>query len=163
MRTSIVSQSNYSGSVVLWFCGSVVHDEEGVGPGASNVSREFLTWCIGQGIEPAYRTGRFDYCCVHGVLAAKELGYETIMINCNPETVSTDFDTADKLYFEPVFWEHIYDIILHEQPEGVIVQVVCLPSGSSTISTALSTSCVVGPFRRSACYVVHGPPSLPPK
>lgn len=70
---------------------------------------------IGQGIE-------FDYCCVHGVLAAKECGYEAIMINCNPETVSTDFDTADKLYFEPVFWEHIYDIILHEQPEGVIVQ-----------------------------------------
>ncbi len=70
---------------------------------------------IGQGIE-------FDYCCVHGVLAAKECGYETIMINCNPETVSTDFDVADKLYFEPVFWEHIYDIIQHEQPEGVIVQ-----------------------------------------
>ena len=70
---------------------------------------------IGQGIE-------FDYSCVHGVLAAKECGYETIMINCNPETVSTDFDTADKLYFEPVFWEHIYDIIQHEQPEGVIVQ-----------------------------------------
>lgn len=70
---------------------------------------------IGQGIE-------FDYCCVHGVLAAKEAGYETIMINCNPETVSTDFDTADKLYFEPVFWEHIYDIIQHENPEGVIVQ-----------------------------------------
>ncbi len=70
---------------------------------------------IGQGIE-------FDYCCVHGVLAAKELGYETIMINCNPETVSTDFDTANKLYFEPVFWEHIYDIIQHEKPEGVIVQ-----------------------------------------
>lgn len=70
---------------------------------------------IGQGIE-------FDYCCVHGVLAAKEAGYETIMINCNPETVSTDFDTADKLYFEPVFWEHIYDIINHEKPEGVIVQ-----------------------------------------
>ncbi len=70
---------------------------------------------IGQGIE-------FDYCCVHGVLAAKECGYETIMINCNPETVSTDFDTADKLYFEPVFWEHIYDIILHEKPKGVIVQ-----------------------------------------
>jgi carbamoyl-phosphate synthase large subunit len=70
---------------------------------------------IGQGIE-------FDYSCVHGVLAAKEMGYETIMINCNPETVSTDFDTADKLYFEPVFWEHIYDIILHEKPEGVIVQ-----------------------------------------
>ncbi len=70
---------------------------------------------IGQGIE-------FDYSCVHGVLAAKESGYETIMINCNPETVSTDFDVADKLYFEPVFWEHIYDIILHEKPEGVIVQ-----------------------------------------
>src|SRR5690606_26872971 len=70
---------------------------------------------IGQGIE-------FDYCCVHGVLAASEAGYETIMINCNPETVSTDFDIADKLYFEPVFWEHIYDIIKHEKPEGVIVQ-----------------------------------------
>ena len=70
---------------------------------------------IGQGIE-------FDYCCVHGVLASAECGYETIMINCNPETVSTDFDTADKLYFEPVFWEHIYDIIRHEKPEGVIVQ-----------------------------------------
>ena len=70
---------------------------------------------IGQGIE-------FDYCCVHGVLAARECGYETIMINCNPETVSTDFDMADKLYFEPVFWEHIYDIIQHEKPEGVIVQ-----------------------------------------
>ena len=70
---------------------------------------------IGQGLE-------FDYCCVHGVLAAAECGYETIMINCNPETVSTDFDTADKLYFEPVFWEHIYDIIRHEKPEGVIVQ-----------------------------------------
>ena len=70
---------------------------------------------IGQGIE-------FDYCCVHGVLASKECEYETIMINCNPETVSTDFDTSDKLYFEPIFWEHIYDIIKHENPEGVIVQ-----------------------------------------
>ncbi|MFC4874787.1 carbamoyl-phosphate synthase large subunit [Negadavirga shengliensis] len=70
---------------------------------------------VGQGIE-------FDYSCVHGVLAAKECGYETIMINCNPETVSTDFDIADKLYFEPVFWEHIYEIILHENPIGVIVQ-----------------------------------------
>ena len=70
---------------------------------------------IGQGIE-------FDYCCVHGVLASSECDYETIMINCNPETVSTDFDIADKLYFEPVFWEHIYDIIEHEKPEGVIVQ-----------------------------------------
>ena len=70
---------------------------------------------IGQGIE-------FDYCCVHGVLAASECGFETVMINCNPETVSTDFDISDKLYFEPVFWEHIYDIIRHEKPEGVIVQ-----------------------------------------
>ena len=70
---------------------------------------------IGQGIE-------FDYCCVHGVLAAKEMGFETIMINCNPETVSTDFNISDKLYFEPVFWEHIFEIIEHEKPEGVIVQ-----------------------------------------
>ena len=70
---------------------------------------------IGQGIE-------FDYCCVHGLLAIKECGYESIMVNCNPETVSTDFDMADKLYFEPVFWEHIWEIIEHEKPEGVIVQ-----------------------------------------
>ncbi|MFZ1530130.1 MAG: carbamoyl-phosphate synthase large subunit [Ferruginibacter sp.] len=70
---------------------------------------------IGQGIE-------FDYCCVHGLLAVKECGYEAIMVNCNPETVSTDFDIADKLYFEPVFWEHIREIVDHEQPEGVIVQ-----------------------------------------
>ncbi len=70
---------------------------------------------IGQGIE-------FDYCCVHGLLAIKEAGYESIMINCNPETVSTDFDIADKLYFEPVFWEHLWEIIEHENPYGVIVQ-----------------------------------------
>ncbi len=70
---------------------------------------------IGQGIE-------FDYCCVHGIKAIKEEGYEAIMINCNPETVSTDFDIADKLYFEPIFWEHIYEIIELEKPEGVIVQ-----------------------------------------
>ncbi len=70
---------------------------------------------IGQGIE-------FDYCCVHGLLAVKEAGYEAIMVNCNPETVSTDFDMADKLYFEPVYWEHIWEIIELEQPEGVIVQ-----------------------------------------
>jgi carbamoyl-phosphate synthase large subunit len=70
---------------------------------------------IGQGIE-------FDYCCVHGLLAIKECGYEAIMVNCNPETVSTDFDVADKLYFEPVFWEHLWEIIEHEKPEGVIVQ-----------------------------------------
>jgi len=71
---------------------------------------------IGQGIE-------FDYSCVHAVLAAKEMGYETIMINCNPETVSTDFDVADKLYFEPVYWERVLDIFEHEKPEGVIIQV----------------------------------------
>lgn len=70
---------------------------------------------IGQGIE-------FDYCCVHGILAIKEVGYEAIMVNCNPETVSTDFDIADKLYFEPVYWEHLWELIEHEQPEGVIVQ-----------------------------------------
>ena len=70
---------------------------------------------IGQGIE-------FDYCCVHGLIAVKECGYQAIMINCNPETVSTDFDIADKLYFEPVFWEHIWEIIEHEKPYGVIVQ-----------------------------------------
>ncbi len=70
---------------------------------------------IGQGIE-------FDYCCVHGLMAIKEAGYEAIMINCNPETVSTDFDIADKLYFEPVYWEHIKEIIELEKPEGVIVQ-----------------------------------------
>jgi carbamoyl-phosphate synthase large subunit len=70
---------------------------------------------IGQGIE-------FDYCCVHGLLAIKEAGYEAIMVNCNPETVSTDFDMADKLYFEPVYWEHLEEIIDLEQPEGVIVQ-----------------------------------------
>lgn len=70
---------------------------------------------IGQGIE-------FDYCCVHGLLAIKECGYEAIMVNCNPETVSTDFDMADKLYFEPVYWEHIWEIIEHEKPDGVIVQ-----------------------------------------
>ncbi len=70
---------------------------------------------IGQGIE-------FDYCCTHGLIAIKEAGYEAIMINCNPETVSTDFDIADKLYFEPVYWEHVWEIIEHEKPHGVLVQ-----------------------------------------
>jgi len=70
---------------------------------------------IGQGIE-------FDYCCVHGLQAIKECGYESIMVNCNPETVSTDFDMADKLYFEPVYWEHLWEIVEHEKPDGVIVQ-----------------------------------------
>lgn len=88
---------------------SVVSDKKSIVVLGSGPNR------IGQGIE-------FDYSCVHGVMAAKEVGYETIMINCNPETVSTDSDTSDKLYFEPVFWEHIYDIIQHEKPEGVIVQ-----------------------------------------
>ena len=70
---------------------------------------------IGQGIE-------FDYSCVHGVQAVRDMGFEAIMINCNPETVSTDFDIADKLYFEPVYWERVLDIVEHECPEGVIVQ-----------------------------------------
>ncbi len=70
---------------------------------------------IGQGIE-------FDYCCVHGILGIKEVGYEAIMINCNPETVSTDFDIADKLYFEPIFWEHLEEILELEKPDGIIVQ-----------------------------------------
>ncbi len=70
---------------------------------------------IGQGIE-------FDYCCTHGLIAIRESGYESIMVNCNPETVSTDFDIADKLYFEPVYWEHLWEIVEHEQPDGVIVQ-----------------------------------------
>lgn len=70
---------------------------------------------IGQGIE-------FDYCCVHGLQAIQECGYEAIMVNCNPETVSTDFDMANKLYFEPVYWEHLWEIVELEKPEGVIVQ-----------------------------------------
>lgn len=70
---------------------------------------------IGQGIE-------FDYCCTHGLQAIQESGYEAIMVNCNPETVSTDFDMANKLYFEPVYWEHLWEIIEYEKPFGVIVQ-----------------------------------------
>ncbi|MEK6590769.1 MAG: carbamoyl-phosphate synthase large subunit, partial [Nitrospinota bacterium] len=70
---------------------------------------------IGQGIE-------FDYCCVHGVFALKEDGYETIMVNCNPETVSTDYDTSDRLYFEPLTFEHVMNIVDVEKPDGVIVQ-----------------------------------------
>ncbi len=70
---------------------------------------------IGQGIE-------FDYCCVHGVFALRELGFETIMVNCNPETVSTDYDTADRLYFEPLTLEHVLAIVEAEKPEGVILQ-----------------------------------------
>ncbi len=70
---------------------------------------------IGQGIE-------FDYCCVHAAFALKELGYESIMVNCNPETVSTDYDTSDRLYFEPLTLEDVMNILDREQPEGVIVQ-----------------------------------------
>ncbi len=70
---------------------------------------------IGQGIE-------FDYCCTHGLMAIRDCSYESIMVNCNPETVSTDFDIADKLYFEPVYWEHLWEIVEHEKPDGVIVQ-----------------------------------------
>src|SRR5258708_7447318 len=70
---------------------------------------------IGQGIE-------FDYCCVHAALALKEDGFETIMVNCNPETVSTDYDTSDRLYFEPLTFEDVMEIIDLEQPKGVIVQ-----------------------------------------
>jgi carbamoyl-phosphate synthase large subunit len=70
---------------------------------------------IGQGVE-------FDYCCVHAVLALKQAGYETIMINCNPETVSTDYDTADRLYFESLTLEDVLEVVHREQPEGVIVQ-----------------------------------------
>ena len=70
---------------------------------------------IGQGIE-------FDYCCVHAVLAMREDGYETIMVNCNPETVSTDYDTSDRLYFEPVTLEDVLAIVELEKPTGVIVQ-----------------------------------------
>jgi carbamoyl-phosphate synthase large subunit len=70
---------------------------------------------IGQGIE-------FDYCCVHGALALREMGFETIMINCNPETVSTDYDISDRLYFEPLTFEDVIEIVEKEKPEGVIVQ-----------------------------------------
>ena len=74
---------------------------------------------IGQGIE-------FDYCCVQAVFGLKELGYKTIMINCNPETVSTDFDLVDRLYFEPVTYEDVMNIIDFEKPEGVLVQFLSL-------------------------------------
>ncbi|HRQ16887.1 MAG TPA: carbamoyl-phosphate synthase large subunit, partial [Agriterribacter sp.] len=97
---------------------SIVHSAKTTSSGASKGSVLVLGSGpnrIGQGIE-------FDYCCVHGLLAIKECGYEAIMVNCNPETVSTDFDIADKLYFEPVFWEHLWEIVEYEKPVGVIVQ-----------------------------------------
>ena len=98
-----------NGSIALETNESVVSDKKKIIVLGSGPNR------IGQGIE-------FDYCCVHGLLAIKEAGYEAIMVNCNPETVSTDFDIADKLYFEPVFWEHLWEIVEHENPYGVIVQ-----------------------------------------
>ncbi len=101
--------STYDGAGDPLAMESVVSDREKVLILGSGPNR------IGQGIE-------FDYSCVHGVLAAKEMGYEAVLINCNPETVSTDFDVADKLYFEPVFWERVRDVIEHEKPVGVMVQ-----------------------------------------
>tara|TARA_B100001057_G_scaffold279879_1_gene280256 strand:+ start:1996 stop:4845 length:2850 start_codon:yes stop_codon:yes gene_type:complete len=99
-----------------------VNSDKAFSSNESNVSKRKKIVVLGSGPNRIGQGIEFDYCCVHGVLASSEAGYETIMINCNPETVSTDFDVADKLYFEPVFWEHIYDIIKHEDPEGVIVQ-----------------------------------------
>ena len=101
--------STYDGAGVDGASESVSSDREKVLILGSGPNR------IGQGIE-------FDYSCVHAVLAAKEMGYETILINCNPETVSTDFDIADTLYFEPVFWERVKAVIDHEKPAGVMVQ-----------------------------------------
>ncbi|MEX0965818.1 MAG: carbamoyl-phosphate synthase large subunit [Bacteroidia bacterium] len=103
------SQTNYFYSTFEVENESIVTDKKKVIVLGSGPNR------IGQGIE-------FDYCCVHGILAIREAGYEAIMVNCNPETVSTDFDISDKLYFEPVYWEHIREIIEHEKPEGIIVQ-----------------------------------------
>jgi len=103
------SETNYFYSTFDGENESVVSDKKKIIVLGSGPNR------IGQGIE-------FDYSCVHGIMAAREMGYEAIMMNCNPETVSTDFDIADKLYFEPVYWEHLWEIIDHEKPEGVIVQ-----------------------------------------
>jgi carbamoyl-phosphate synthase large subunit len=103
------SHTNYFYSTFDTVNESVVSDKKKIVVLGSGPNR------IGQGIE-------FDYCCVHGILAIKEAGFEAIMVNCNPETVSTDFDIADKLYFEPVYWEHLEEILEHEKPEGVIVQ-----------------------------------------
>ncbi|MCB0527203.1 MAG: carbamoyl-phosphate synthase large subunit [Lewinellaceae bacterium] len=103
------SKTNYFYSTFDDLNESIVSDKKKIVVLGSGPNR------IGQGIE-------FDYCCVHGVLAIREVGYEAIMVNCNPETVSTDFDMADKLYFEPVFWEHLEEILEHEKPDGVIVQ-----------------------------------------
>ena len=84
---------------------------------------------IGQGIE-------FDYCCVHGVLAASECGYETIMINCNPETVSTDYDTSDRLYFEPLKEEYVFNIIKKEKEKGNLIGIIAQFGGQTPIKLA---------------------------
>ena len=83
---------------------------------------------IGQGIE-------FDYCCVHAAFAIRNAGYESIMVNCNPETVSTDYDTSDKLYFEPLTAEDVLSIYEKEKPEGVIVQF----GGTDTVESCKRT------------------------
>ena len=95
---------------------------------------------IGQGIE-------FDYCCVHAAFALKEEGYETIMVNCNPETVSTDYDTSDKLYFEPLTMEEVMNIVDREKPDGVIVQF----GGQTPLKLAL-------PLERAAVKIIGTSP-----
>lgn len=100
----------------------VVHNESVVAPAKSDKKSKGSIIVLGSGPNRIGQGIEFDYCCVHGLLAIKESGYEAIMVNCNPETVSTDFDIADKLYFEPVFWEHLWEIVEYEKPVGVIVQ-----------------------------------------
>ncbi len=89
---------------------------------------------IGQGIE-------FDYCCVHAALALREDGYETIMVNCNPETVSTDYDTSDRLYFEPLTLEDVLEIVHVEKPFGVIVQYRRTDAAQARAATSTPTAC----------------------
>jgi carbamoyl-phosphate synthase large subunit len=100
----------------------IIPGENGLNSNESKVSSKKKIVVLGSGPNRIGQGIEFDYCCVHGLLAIKECGYEAIMVNCNPETVSTDFDMADKLYFEPVYWEHLWEIIEHEKPYGVIVQ-----------------------------------------
>ena len=85
---------------------------------------------IGQGIE-------FDYCCVHASYSLKKMGIESIMINCNPETVSTDYDTSDKLYFEPLTFENVFDIINKEQENGKILGVIVQLGGQTPLKLSL--------------------------
>ncbi|MBX2924945.1 MAG: carbamoyl-phosphate synthase large subunit [Chitinophagaceae bacterium] len=100
----------------------IVHNESLVAPAKSDKKSKGSIIVLGSGPNRIGQGIEFDYCCVHGLMAIKESGYEAIMVNCNPETVSTDFDIADKLYFEPVFWEHLWEIVEYEKPAGVIVQ-----------------------------------------